>query len=136
MPCLWSSQSWTHSPNVQQSQNLLTPGCDEEKCISLQGQPRRMGSSACAQKAQTPLQLSGKGFYRQCVCVWGVTGCAQFSDGLLVKCQESQSSTIQFQPVWGLHAGGQLAVNFFHLRISSRPWLRVFPTALEGEPGL
>ena len=66
MPCLSSSQSWTHSPNVQQSQNLLTPGCDEEKCISLQSQPRRMGSSACAQKAQTPLQLSGKGFYRQC----------------------------------------------------------------------
>lgn len=66
----------------------------------------------------------------------GVTGCAQFSDGLLVKCQESQSSTTQFQPVWGLHAGGQLAVNFFHLRISSRPWLRAFPTALEREPGL
>ena len=46
--------------------NLLTLGCNEEKCDSLQGQPRRMGSSAHAQKAQTPPQLSGKGFYRQC----------------------------------------------------------------------
>ena len=66
----------------------------------------------------------------------GVTGCAQFSDGLLVKCRESQSSTIQFQTVWRLHADGQLAVNFFHLRINLRPCLRVFPAALEGEPWL
>ena len=29
--------------------------------------------------------------------------------------QESQSSTFWFQPVWGLHAGGEHAVNFFHM---------------------
>ena len=46
--------------------NLLTLGCDEEKFDSLQGQRRRMGSSAHAQKAQTPPQLSGKVVYRQC----------------------------------------------------------------------
>lgn len=29
--------------------------------------------------------------------------------------QEPLSSIFQFQPVWGLHAGGQHEVTFFHL---------------------
>ena len=32
-----------------------------------------------------------------------------------MKLQESQSSIFWFQPVWGLHAGGQHAVNFFQV---------------------
>ena len=33
----------------------------------------------------------------------------------MVMFQESQSSTFLFQLIWGLHAGGQHAVNLFHL---------------------
>ena len=126
------------------------------KCILLQAQPRRMGSSAHAQKAQTPHSFQGRDFIDS--VGRGVTGCAQFSDGLLVKYRESQSSTIQFQRVWCLHAGGQLAlasstcVSTWGHSSECFPWplgggawlwlsvfflawlpqLRVFPAALEG----
>ena len=52
-----------------------------------------------------------------------VTGCTISSwtsfwlvgDEDRVMFQESQSSTFWFQPVWGLRAGGQHAVNLFYL---------------------
>ena len=52
---------------------------------------------------------------------------------------ESQSSTFWFQPVWGLRAGGQHAVNFLHLRgfsvckTAQRIKLRTLSIALEEE---
>ena len=46
--------------------------------------------------------------------------------------KESASSTFWFQPVWGLCAGGQHAVNFSHLQSSSKI---LFCVSLEGEPG-
>ena len=100
------------------------------KCILLQAQPRRMGSSAHAQKAQTPHSFQGRDFIDS--VGRGVTGCAQFSDGLLVKYRESQSSTIQFQRVWCLHAGGQLAVSFFHLLSTWGHSSECFPRPLGG----
>lgn len=54
--------------------------------------------------------------------------------------QESTSSTLWFQLVWGLHACGWHSVSFFHLvevsvfaKTAERVWLRIFSTALEKE---
>ena len=79
------------------------------------------GWAACAQKTWTPAWLSGKGFLRQC------KGESQVCDQLMhnsliawwwgdrVMFLESQSSSFWFQWTWGLHAGGQHAINFFYL---------------------
>ena len=77
------------------------------KCILLQAQPRRMGSSAHAQKAQTPHSFAGE-----------VSGISIINHSV----PESLVS-----PCWW-----SACISFFHLRINLRPQLRVFPVALGG----
>ena len=106
--------------------NLLTPGCDEGKCGIYSKVPNVAPNKENRRLRLNRPELSDgfqgrvfKGNIRGKDVMCQMSLCTSFWIGWRwgnrVVFGESTSSTIKFQPVWGLWACGQHAVNFFHL---------------------